>query len=104
VTGAEVPADPDPIREIAFRTNGSFTVTWLPFETYVDYWGSYTLDPDAGTIEMIIDHGNYVPQDVDLSGSFHIDASGDLVLRDIWFGTDKISTGTAACGHRLTDG
>jgi hypothetical protein len=103
VTGAEVPANPDPIGEIRFDADGRLAVTWEPFEFYYDYWANYTLDPNAGTIEMTIDHGNYVPQDADLSGSFHIDAAGDLVLRDVWFGTHT-ATATAACGHRLTGG
>ena len=104
VTGAEVPANPNPIGEIRFDADGRLAVTWVPFETYYDYWANYTLDLDAGTMEATIDHGNYVPQDTDLFGSFHIDAAKDLVLRDVWFGTAKVSTATAACGHRLTGG
>ncbi len=35
-------APANPVRELLFWADGTFSVTWKPFETYRDYWGTYT--------------------------------------------------------------
>ena len=92
------------IGEVLFHANGSFGVTWLPFEVYQDYWGSYSFDLDSGTVELTIDTGNYIPDDVDLQGTFAIDSEGRLVLQNLWLGSSYGATSTPACGHRLIGG
>jgi hypothetical protein len=29
-----------PIQELVFAADSTFAVTWFPFESYVDYWGT----------------------------------------------------------------
>ncbi len=86
------------IGELHLGADLRFGVTWQPFEVYVDYWGSYTLDAETGSIELTVDGGNYLPDGVDGSGSFTL-VDGELVLRDIWLGLPQGAEGEARCGH-----
>ena len=89
------------IGELRFRADGTFGVTWAPFEVYVDYWGAYTYDSAEGNLDLVITGGNYVPDDMDGTGSFSIDEDGRLILDDIWLGSPTGATGSANCGHRF---
>jgi hypothetical protein len=51
------------IREVVFRKDGSFDVTWYPFERYVDYWGNYALDSATGDLTITPTGGNAIPSD-----------------------------------------
>ena len=42
----------------------------MPFEIYHDYWGTYGYDLAQGTLDLSDAEGNYVPPDLDGSGSF----------------------------------
>lgn len=47
-------------------SRGGFSVTWQPFESYKDYWGSYTFERDEGetaqgTLTLKTTGGNYLP-------------------------------------------
>jgi len=84
-----------------FYANGTYDVTWDPFEAYRDYWGDYTFDLNTGEISLTQTGGNYVPADVDGEGSFQLDASGDLILESIWLGTSMDGTEAVSCGHRF---
>ncbi len=99
-TGEEVTPE-EQIRELQFRADGSFSVTWMPFEIYRDYWGSYQYNAEQGTLDLTIVAGNYVPEDMDGSGSWEVDQEGQLVLWDIWLGTPYGGSGMAKCGHRF---
>ncbi len=90
-----------PIQELQFKADGLFSVTWVPFETYRDYWGTYTHDVQKGTLQLTIAGGNYVPKDVDGAGGFSIDAEGHLILKDIWLGSPRDAKLAANCGHRF---
>ncbi len=92
-----VPADP--IAELIFRYDGTFTVTWHPFERYVDYGGTYTYDVQQSTLNLIVTGGNYIPPDFHGSGSFSFDSEGRLILRGIWLGSPRDTKGSANCGH-----
>ena len=83
VTGCEIA---EPVRELEFNPNGGFSVTFLPFETYKDYWGGYTFDPATGHIRMNVTGGNFVPPDLDLEGEAEL-ASGRLTLRNVFLGS-----------------
>ena len=96
----------DTINEIILYGNGTFTVTWAPFETYVDYWGDYTFDLDAGTFSMVIRNGNFIPDDFDGEGRFHLEGE-QLILESIWLGTSDWRgipnpPNDPHCGHILT--
>jgi hypothetical protein len=99
-TGEEV-APNLPIQELVFSADGTFAVTWLPFESYVDYWGTYTFDLSRGTLDLMVSGGNMIPADVDERGSFSVDASGHLILTDMWLGSPERESGAANCGHRF---
>jgi hypothetical protein len=92
----------DRIGELRFDADGSFSVTWAPFEIYRDYWGTYAFDLNQGTLDFTGAEGNYVPEDVDGSGSWVIDEEGRLVLRDMWLGAPRGGSGIVNCGHRFT--
>ena len=78
-TGAEItPARP--IQELYFRDDGTITVTWIPFELYYDYVGTYTADLAQGTLRFQANRGNYLPKDLDSEGHIAVDAQGRLLL------------------------
>jgi hypothetical protein len=92
-----------PIEELVFSAEGSFTLTWQPFESYVDYWGTYAFGLLKGTLELTVTGGNQVPDDIDGMGTFAIDEAGNLVLTDIWLGMpDRIDVAATNCGHRFS--
>lgn len=89
------------MEEMVFAADGTFAVTWTPFESYVDYWGTYTFDLTEGTLDLVVTGGNDVPPDFDGEGRFAFDASGRLLLTELWLGVPR-SLGTPShCGHRL---
>ena len=90
----------DPIRELRFWANGSFEVTWEPFEIYVDYWGDYVHDLDTGALTMTPTGGNYVPDDVEGAGTVSFEAN-QIVMTDMWLGTSQNPVEPAGCGHRF---
>lgn len=100
--GSELLVTPDQlIGELIFRADGTFSVTWHPFEVYTDYNGKYQSDLQNGSLEMTIENGNYIPGDVDPSGSFYIDWDNRLILKDLWLGSWQGSSNPAQCGHRF---
>lgn len=75
------------IGELKFTADGKFNVTWVPFETYVDYWGTYTYDRATGALTMTVESGNHVPTDAKLAGTARTDPDGKLQITGIFFGT-----------------
>jgi len=98
-TGEEEIPD-DPIRELAFRSDGTVTVTWHPIETYVDYRGTYELSEPA-RMEIVVTWSAYAPGDFDGVGTYEIDDGGNLLLADMWLGSPKETQGLDGCGHRF---
>jgi hypothetical protein len=98
-TGDEV-APEQTIEEIIFWADGTLWVTWLPFEIYIDYWGTHAFASDAA-LTITPESGNYIPPDVDGTGTFALEGDA-LVLRDLWLGSPNRGTQPANCGHRLT--
>lgn len=89
------------IEELVFAADGSFAVTWTPFESYVDYWGTYTFDLAQGTLDLKVSGGNEIPPDVDGHGRLAVDTAGRLVLTDLWLGTPRSRDTPPHCGHRF---
>jgi len=81
-SGAEFEAE-DAIGELRLLPNGSYSITWHPFETYTDYAGRYTIKPAEGTIAF--EHDEAAGFDGD--GTYSFRENGDLELSDIWFGS-----------------
>ncbi|WP_109807473.1 hypothetical protein [Sphingosinithalassobacter portus] len=74
------------IGEMVFRDDGSFSVTYQPFESYQDYWGRYIYDPVTGALAMTVTGGNLIPEPLDLWGSAYFNADGKLVLDGVFLG------------------
>lgn len=49
------------VRELVFRRGHTFSVTRVPFESYRDYWGTYTHDASTGRLELVAENGNNLP-------------------------------------------
>ncbi|WP_449258452.1 hypothetical protein [Chlorobium limicola] len=75
------------IEELIIKPDRTFSVTAIPFEIRKDYWGTVSFDLQSGSITFTAEHGNTVPKDIDLNGSFRFDDEGRLVLEGIYFGT-----------------
>jgi len=98
------------INELKFKANGRFSVTWIPFEIYIDYVGNYSFDLKSGKISMEIEDGNYVPPDFKGSGTFEMEGANTIVLKNIYLGTkergakgSKDGDAPQACGHRFVN-
>lgn len=74
------------IRELVFNRGGTFTVTRMPFETYRDYWGSYTYDASTGKLRLTVVGGNVPP----------LFRSTEVVARVV--GSELVIEGTALHG------
>lgn len=68
------------VGEIDFKDDGRFGVTFQPFESYVDYWGTYSFDSATGALTMKTDGGNFVPAGLDLDGKAWLEPNGLLHL------------------------
>jgi len=99
--GAAVAADTMGIQELIIRPTGQFSVTWLPFESYKDYWGRYEYDRATGRLAMRVEGGNRVPPGIDLDGRATVEG-GRLVMRDIWLGTPSTAPDAPAGGPSCT--
>jgi hypothetical protein len=80
------------IKELEFRASGWFSVTWTPFETYRDYWGSYTVDPKSKQLSFKIDRGNYIPKDFQGSGTYKLTGKDTIEFHHLYFGTRMSSS------------
>jgi hypothetical protein len=92
-------APEEPIREFQFKADGKFYVTWMPFEIYHDYWGTYSFDINSGILDLVMENGNYKPEDFSGNGKFSISEKGELILENIWLGSPYESEVEANCGH-----
>jgi len=86
---AACPASVPPLRELRFLADGRFEATWTPFETYVDYWGTYAFDPKTGAISFTPTGGNHIPADADLVGRAALGPDGLLRLDELFFGSPR---------------
>ena len=85
------------IEEFRLNSEGIFSVTWSPFEHFVDYAGPYEVSEKNGTIELIM--GNNAPPNVDGQGNFTVTDQSELILENIWLGAREQENVTQACGH-----
>jgi hypothetical protein len=82
--GGRAPAS---VEELEFEAGGRALVTFVPFETYHDYWGPYRYDAATGAFAMEVERGNSIPADLDLEGRATLAPNGELVIEDMYFGT-----------------
>jgi hypothetical protein len=76
----------EPVRELVFAPENRFSVTFVPFETYQDYWGTYSFDPATKRIRLTVEGGNFVPGNLDLEGEAEL-AEGRLRLTGLYLGS-----------------
>ncbi|MFZ2029188.1 MAG: hypothetical protein WAU68_02680 [Vitreimonas sp.] len=67
-------AGAEPVSELIFEPGGHYSVTWVPFETYKDYWGAWRYDARTRVLTLTVEGGNYQPADRVLSGEVSADA------------------------------
>jgi hypothetical protein len=88
----------DPVRELVFQPGNRFAVTFVPFETYQDYWGTYEFDPASGRLLLKVEGGNNVPARLDLEGKAGLE-SGRLTLREIFLGSKSGFVPVGGCTY-----
>jgi len=87
-----------PVGELKFTATGAFDVTWEPFESYRDYWGTYAYDPATRRLVLTVTGGNHVPEGLDLDGEARLRDDGSLALSGMWLGQPQ-SGPTRACAY-----
>ncbi|HEY6967611.1 MAG TPA: hypothetical protein VJA94_00165 [Candidatus Angelobacter sp.] len=100
-SGCSMPKEappPEMIKELEFRADGWFSVTWTPFETYRDYWGTYTAEDRKHTLSLKIDGGNYVPRDFRGVGKFKFADNNTVELSRLYLGSNRRSESAATAG------
>ena len=87
----------EPIGELVFKADGTFTLTRVPFERYFDYWGTYRHTAASGALALEITGGNRIPSDRSAKGKASVLPSGELLLEDLppWNATP----GGTTCSH-----
>ena len=91
---------PEPVRELEFHNENRFSVTFRPFESYRDYWGTYIFDAATGALRMTVEGGNFVPPGLDLDGRAEL-VSGRLVLSDMYLGSREAQPPPGSCTYRF---
>jgi hypothetical protein len=89
----------EPVRELQFGAE-RFSVTFTPFETYKDYWGTYRFDPATGALHMNVEGGNSIPGGLDLDGVARIE-EGHLVLEQMFLGDRRGQRPAAGCLYKF---
>lgn len=89
------------IKELVFSADGSFSVTWTPFETYKDYWGRYDYDMETGILTLTPQGGNHLPETLQ-SGKIRLEDGVLIPLEGMSFGENSqgMSCTTAFKGGR----
>jgi hypothetical protein len=85
----------EPVSELIFEPGGHYSVTWLPFESYKDYWGAWRYNARTRVLTLTVDGGNYQPADRALSGEVSVDAH-HLTLGAISLGSPQHGARCAA--------
>jgi polyisoprenoid-binding protein YceI len=85
--GAHVPAEP--VRELYFGDDGTFKLTFTPFERYIDYWGDFTFDPAAARLNFTIDSGNLNgrPAQLEAHATVQDGSPAHLTLEHVYLGS-----------------
>lgn len=89
----------EPVRELKFSPD-HFSVTFTPFETYQDYWGTYSFDPATGALHLRVEGGNNTPDGLDLDGTAML-ADGHLVLDGLFLGNRNGPPRKGGCRYRF---
>jgi len=69
-----------PLHELRFMSNGNFSATWTPLESYIDYSGTYQYDRVKGEIQLAVIAGNDMPAQKQMNVRARLDAEGQLIV------------------------
>ncbi len=91
----------EPVRELSFGPE-RFSVTFAPFESYKDYWGTYSFDPATEALRLTVVGGNSVPPGLDLEGTARLE-NGQIVLEGMFLGDlhRRVPPGDGTCRYRF---
>jgi hypothetical protein len=95
--GGEPTTPAHPIQELVLSGDGTFAVTWVPFDTRQDYWGTYVFVPETGALSLQVQSGSYVPADLDGEGTVAFDGVTGIRLVDLWLGSDVSGSEDPSC-------
>lgn len=84
----------EPIRELIFKDTGDFSITYAPFESYTDFWGTAVVNIVAGTLALNVEDGNSLPTSGKLSGTMSLTADDKLVLDGFFLSRPEQSGGS----------
>lgn len=87
----------EPVRELEFGPD-RFSVTFTPFESYKDYWGTYRFDPATGALLLSVEAGNNIPPGLDLEGIARMEG-GHLILERMFLGDRQGRRPNAGCRY-----
>lgn len=90
----------EPIRELIVKDTGDFSITYAPFESYTDFWGTAAADFAAGTLSFDVEDGNRLPTGAKLSGKMSLTSDDKLIL-DGFFPSQPQTTG-GSCRYVFT--
>ena len=76
------------IRELTFDVDGRFALTWRPFESYIDYVGTWREGP-GDALALTVERGNDVPPLLDLDGTATVGSDGALTLTGFQLGSPR---------------
>ncbi len=71
------------IRELLFQSDGQYAATWMLLESWMDLFGTYTVDPSTGKIEVIKDWERIETPGFEGRGDYRIDEEGRLLMTGI---------------------
>lgn len=89
------------VRELVFNRGRTFTVTRTPFESYRDYWGTYTYDGTTGRLTLTVENGNSRPGFQTAAWTARV-AEGELTIDGpVLIGTSSGAPGCRTLFRRL---
>ena len=89
----EVNSSNEPIGELIFRNDGTFSLAKIPFDVSKDYSGTYTIDPKKKRLNLTITDGKNIPKDAKIDNfRYSYTKSNELILTEGYFGINSNPT------------
>ncbi len=74
------------VDELILKKDGRFTLTFLPFERYKDYWGKYNYDAKSKKLSFYIEGSNIDTKRLDLDGKVVFEDNNSIILKGFFLG------------------
>ncbi|HYH83553.1 MAG TPA: hypothetical protein VEX86_27410 [Longimicrobium sp.] len=89
---------PDRVRELLFRRDSAFSVTYVPWETRRDYWGTYSYNDSTGALRLRVESEARGLGELGLKGVARVE--GDtLRLEGFWLGDPRQQRAGRTCTY-----